>query len=287
MISYISQQIFTIDIGPNMILGFDDGKDVILFDTCIDESVSKKIDKAIGKRVSAIVNSHSHADHIGGNYYFQKKYSTKVYIDEKELSFVTSPELEPALLNGGLCSLAAKDKFLKSKESIAEPIKRNLLLEKGIEVIDLPGHSPSMTGFKIDDTVYLGDAIFSEDIIKKYKVLYLYDADRFNNSLEIIENLPFDRAIISHKGLFDKEEISKIINSNKEHTSEIRSLIFDVANNSTESEILKCLFEKLNINPNLSIYLLIKSTLKGYLSSLQNAGLLEAIFDKGLLWKKR
>jgi len=51
-------------------MGMNTDEGVILFDSCIDESVARKIDKNLSKNISAIVNSHSHADHIGGNYYF-------------------------------------------------------------------------------------------------------------------------------------------------------------------------------------------------------------------------
>ncbi len=287
MISYLTERVFTIDIGPNLIMGLDEGDSTIIFDTGIDESVARKIDKAIGKPTSTIINSHSHADHIGGNHYFQKKYNTKVYAPSGEISFISNPELEPSLLNGGFWDYAAKDKFLCAKPSIAEPLDYDLLSKKGIEPIDLAGHSPSMTGFKVDGIIYLGDAVFSSEIIEKYKVLYLYDVSKFVNSLKKIEETHFEKAVICHKGVFDKEELNKVIESNKIHSTEIKALLIEAADNSSDYEITEYILDKLGINPNLTIYLLILSTIRSYLSSLQNEGVLEPIFDKGVLWKKR
>lgn len=287
MLSYLTEKVFTIDIGPNIIMGLDEGNGVILFDTGLDESVAKKIDKSIGKPVSTIINSHSHADHIGGNHYFQKKYNSKVYVANQEISFVTNPELEPSLLNGGFWEAIKKDKFLSAKPSKAEPLDHNFLKSKGIEVIELSGHSPSLTGFKIDSIIYLSDAVFSTEIIEKYKVLYLYDVSRFIISLTKIEETPFEIGVICHKGIFTKEELKTIIEVNRNHTSLIKNMLIESANNSSDYEITKYLMDKLNIDPTLTIYLLILSTIRGYLSTLQNEGVLEPIFDKGVLWKKR
>lgn len=287
MIQYINEKVFTIDTGPNMFMGFDEGNSVILFDTGIDDSVGKKIDKIVGKPVSLIVNSHSHADHIGGNSYFQKRYNSKVFAEPGELSFLTNTELEPSLLNGGYWEFLLSDKFLKAKNSMVEPIDRGILSQKGIEILDLSGHSPSLIGLKIDKIVYLGDALFSGDIIEKYRVLYLYDVGRFEKSLSKIEELNFEKAVICHKGLYDKEAIHDLIDINKKHTATIKSLILENSQVTTDYEITEAILNKLSIEPNLTIYMLILSTIRGYLSYLQKTGEVEMVFDKGVRWKRK
>ncbi|MGC8768104.1 MAG: MBL fold metallo-hydrolase [Calditerrivibrio sp.] len=287
MIHYISNKVFTLDLGPNMVMGFDEGDNVILFDTGIDDSIGRKIDKFIGKRVSLIVNSHSHADHIGGNSYFQKKYNSKVFAEPGELSFINNTELETSLLNGGFWEYMLADKFLKAKGSIPEPIDKGFLSTKGIEVLDLPGHSPSLIGLKIDKIVYLGDALFSGEVIKKYGVLYLYDVDRFEKSLSKIEELTFEKAVICHKGLYDKEVILDLIHTNRNHTETMKSLILENLQFNTDYEITEKIIHKLSIEPNLTIYMLILSTMRSYLSFLQKTGAVEMVFDRGVRWKRR
>jgi len=100
---------------------------VILFDSCIDESVARKIDKNLSKNISAIVNSHSHADHIGGNYYFQKKYNCSIYVHPSELSFLHRPDLEPSLLNGGFSAQLNSSKFICAKPSSATALNEDFL----------------------------------------------------------------------------------------------------------------------------------------------------------------
>ncbi|MCX8083944.1 MAG: MBL fold metallo-hydrolase [Calditerrivibrio sp.] len=288
MYSYLTDRIFTIDLGPNMIMGCDtDDESVILFDTCIDESVAKKIDKIAAKPVKYILNSHSHADHTGGNYYFQKKYNTKIYIDSREISFCELPELETALLNGGYGLFLTKDKFLCAKKSFADRLDKFDLRSYGIETFDLAGHSPGMTGFKVEDICYFGDAVFSREIIDKYKILYLYDVSRFRRSLDKLLGVPYEKCVICHKGVFDKSQMEHVVNLNKKHVEQVKNIVYDnIDDNIGEREIFLKVVEKLDIELSKSIYLLIFSTIKGYLFDLLEEGLVEVNIDKGFLWKK-
>lgn len=52
-------------------------KTAILIDSGISKSIAKDLDKALLRdhiEIVAIINTHCHGDHCGGNAYFQKKY---------------------------------------------------------------------------------------------------------------------------------------------------------------------------------------------------------------------
>src|SRR5688572_15892780 len=52
-------------------------KKAILIDSGIDKGIAKEVNNAIkaaGATVGAIINTHFHADHCGGNHFFQKEY---------------------------------------------------------------------------------------------------------------------------------------------------------------------------------------------------------------------
>ncbi|MFW9997805.1 MAG: MBL fold metallo-hydrolase, partial [Candidatus Odinarchaeota archaeon] len=70
---------------------------VILIDTGLDQNTAKKILKLLegnGLTVKAIINTHSHADHCGGNNYMQKA-GASIYAPEIESAIIQFPILEP------------------------------------------------------------------------------------------------------------------------------------------------------------------------------------------------
>ena len=78
--------------------------EVCLIDTGNDKDAGKKIKKVLdanGWTLKAIYNTHSNADHIGGNQYLQKQTGCKIYAPGIECDFTNHPILEPAYLYGG------------------------------------------------------------------------------------------------------------------------------------------------------------------------------------------
>ena len=77
---------------------------VVLIDSGNDKDAGRKIHRMLrdrGLTLTAIYNTHSHADHIGGNQFLQSQYDCRIFAPEEELSFVLHPHLEPSFLYGG------------------------------------------------------------------------------------------------------------------------------------------------------------------------------------------
>ena len=77
----------------------------VLIDSGIDKDNAKDIDKALtaaGYTIGAIINTHHHPDHCGGNAYFQAKYpECRVYASKFESLFIETPYLQPLCFCGG------------------------------------------------------------------------------------------------------------------------------------------------------------------------------------------
>ena len=127
-----------------------DDREVCLIDSGNDKDAGRKVRQLLDKNgwsLRAIYNTHSNADHIGGNKYLQAQTGCKVYAPGIEAAFTRYPVLEPAFLYGGYPCKDLRHKFLLAQESDVEPLVEAVLPE-GFELIQLPGHFFDMVGFR-------------------------------------------------------------------------------------------------------------------------------------------
>ena len=74
------------------------GAEAAVIDTGLDKDSGRAIRKALedeGLALKAIVNTHSHADHFGGNDYLTRNLGAEVYAPEVEAGIIQNPILEP------------------------------------------------------------------------------------------------------------------------------------------------------------------------------------------------
>ena len=141
-----------------------DKDNVYLVDSGNDKDVGRKVRQILDKNgwhLAAILNTHSNADHIGGNKYLQGQTGCKIYSGGIEAAFTKYPVLEPSFLYGGYPCRDLRHKFLMAQESIATDFSDESF-PKEIKVISLPGHFFDMVGFRMPDgVVFLADCISS------------------------------------------------------------------------------------------------------------------------------
>lgn len=278
----------------------DDG-DVLLVDSGNDVDAAKKIDKHLRENnwiPKIIINTHSHADHIGGNDYFVKKYGTQIFSVGMECSFISNPLLEPAYLYGGFPFKELKNKFLMAKPSDAIDITaiepsdeydqiRKLLQANGIEIIKLDGHSFNMIGVKTsDDAFFIGDAINGINILDKYHITFIYDVKSYLETLDFLLEYKSKVFVPSHSVVSDN--IMELVNANKNKAFEIMEHVIKICEKPKIFEnILKEIFYSYSLKMDINQYVLVGSTLKSYLSYLYTMGKLEYVFENNeMLWVK-
>ena len=264
--------------------------EVCLIDSGNDKDAGKKVKKILdanGWKLKAIYNTHSNADHIGGNKYLQGQTGCRIYAPGIESDFTNHPILEPAFLYGGYPCKALKHKFLLAQESDAAYLTKDVLPD-GFKIIELPGHFFNMVGFRTpDDVVYLADCLSSRETLDKYQIGFIYDVGAYIKTLEMVKTLSAKMFIPAHAAA--TEDIASLAQYNIDKVYEIAEKIIDICKEPMCFEcILQRLFEAYELVMNFEQYALIGSTVRSYLSWLKDMGRIHAYFENNmLLWVQK
>lgn len=262
---------------------------VVLIDSGNDKEAGRKVRQHLDRQgwtLDAIYNTHSNADHIGGNAYLAKQTGCALYAPGIEAAFTQHPILEPALLYGGYPMKALRHKFLLAQESDAQPLTPEHL-PAGFELIPLPGHFFDMVGLRTpDDVVFLADCLSSQATLDKYQISYVYDVAAYLDTLERIKEMQATLFVPAHADA--TEDIAPLAQYNIDKVNEIAGHILDFcAAPHTFEEVLQHLFTSYDLAMTFEQYALVGSTVRNYLSWLLDSERLSATFTNNrLLWQR-
>lgn len=261
---------------------------VWLIDSGNDKDSGRKIQKILDQQgwgLKGIINTHSNADHIGGNTLLQNRLQCPIYSTPMENAVIESPILEPSFLYGGYPFQKLRNKFLMATPSKAQDISL-ADLPYGMETFPLDGHFWQMIGVKTPDNVYfLADCIFSELILDKYHISFNYDVAAFFKTLDFIETL--DGALFIPAHAEPTKDIRPLAEINRTKATEILDELLNIClSPKFFEEILHSIFEKYTLTMDYGQYVLVGSTIRSYLSYLYDTGKIESFVDNNyLLWK--
>lgn len=261
---------------------------VWLIDSGNDKDAGRKVQKILeaqGWRLTAIINTHSNADHDGGNTLLQSRLGCAVYTTPMEGIIVENPILEPSFLYGGYPFKKLRNKFLMATPSQAQDIAAAKLPE-GMEYFRLPGHFWDMIGVKTPDDVYfLADCIFSEATVNKYHISFFYDIAAAFETWAMVEKLEGRLFIPAHAE--PMEDIKPLVALNRDKTLEILDVLLEICKEPLPFElVLQRVFAHFQLTMDHGQYVLVGSTIRSYLSYLYDGGKVENyVADNLLLWK--
>ncbi len=263
--------------------------DVCLIDSGNDKDAGRKIRQLLDANswhLTAIYNTHSNADHIGGNKYLQNQTKCKIYAPGIDCAFTRHPILEPSFLYGGCPCKELRHKFLMAQESDAQELTQEAL-PQDFEIIPLPGHFFDMVGFRTpDDVIYLADCLSSVETLDKYQISFIYDVAAYLKTLETVKSLRAKMFVPAHAAA--SENIVDLAQYNINKVLEIADKISSICQEPLCFEkILQKLFKDYELAMNFEQYVLVGSTVRSYLAWLKDTGRLSVIFENNmLLWQR-
>lgn len=259
-----------------------------IIDSGNDKDAGRKVRQIFereGWTLKGILNTHSHADHVGGNKYLQNNTGCSIFADAVEASFIEHPILEPAYLFGGFPPSDLRHKFLMAQESAAKPLS-DPAFPKDITPVAIPGHYFGQTGFKTADGVFfIADSVCSKETLDKYTVSVLYDVKGAIATLDLLEASDAKLFIPSHAA--PTEDIRELASYNREKIFAVKAFLLEICSGGlTFEEILQQVFTGFGLIMTFEQYALVGSTIRSYLAWLKEEKLLSASFEENrLVWR--
>lgn len=266
-------------------------KNCLLIDTGIDNTQAGKIDQILtesGLHPRFIINTHSHTDHCGGNYYFHKNYpGCQIYAAVGERLYIENPELQPTILFS--CSPIKKlGKIPRpAKVDYELQIGANKIDDKKFEIQPLGGHTPWQIGITTPDNVcFIGDALFSEDIIKKYSFPNLFDIAQSLSTINLLSELESDYYILGHGDqIIEKNLLCHLVDKNLNNILMYQEQILELLEQPLTREDL---LENITVLNDLSLdfqeYHLVFSTISAFIKHLFDQQLIDYSLENGKLY---
>jgi len=109
-----------------------------------------------GLKITSILNTHAHADHIMGNAAMVQRTGAKIIIHEAESYYLDHPSISTLSLFQAEPSPPA-DTLVKDGDII-------WVGELDLKVIHTPGHSPGSISLYLEAMVFTGDTLFVGDV---------------------------------------------------------------------------------------------------------------------------
>lgn len=166
-------------------------------DTGLDRGAANRIIRAaeaLERPLVAVVNTHAHADHHGGNAQLVRRLGLPVHAPAVEEAVIREPGLEPVYLFGGAVPVAAlRVRFLQAEPSPVDHVFRPgepLVVDgRTFDVVDLAGHSLAQTGIRAGGVLLAADGFFGVEPLRKHGVPYLVHAGQARAALERLRGM--------------------------------------------------------------------------------------------------
>jgi hydroxyacylglutathione hydrolase len=266
-------------------------EEIIMFDSGWKHGEREGIEKLLKKnsfKVTAIICSHAHIDHVGNISYLKEKYNCIVAMPAYE-AFVCSSTVNLKVYYSTMTLTEVTKHFghMVCETDIMILNNQDKIHVCGIKfkILHTPGHSPAhICIITPDDVAYLGDTLISYEVIQGAKMPYAFILREDLKSKEKLYDLKCSKYVVAHKGMYDSN-ITELITDNINFYKNRAERVCDIIEGSmTMEDIMKAVIKTFNIRINsLYRYSVIERMLRSYVEYLNETGVIELNMEDGFL----
>ncbi len=273
----------------------------LIIDSGMDKDAGRDILKQVkklGLTPTALLVTHAHADHSGGAHYLVGQTGLKVYATRVEAAVMAGPILEPLyLFSGAQPPRELQHKFLLAKPCLADVIlagNENSVDGIPVQITSLPGHSTEQVGVAFGETIFVGDAFFTPEIVDKHRIPFYTDMQVGLTTLTTLKTQThsFKHIVAGHGEIYTAAEqanraIDYTMHRLESILEQVRVALADGTPRSL-ADILSAVATAQGATINaLSQYVLCQTTVQSALSTLYARGEVYPLFqNNSLLWKR-
>ena len=263
-------------INIGVVLG--EGGQAILIDSGLGDRSGRRILQALeaeGMRPVAVLNTHCHGDHSGGNAYLVERAGVKVYAPLHASVILRQP------VWGTLCLFAGADPIneLAIPRFSMRPSPVDVIVTEGemtvdgvtVEVVALPGHTGTHTGYIASGVFFLGDALCSEQELENAGIPYGYSVTMRLDTLRKLRSYNCDYYLLAHGDL--RRDIGELVELNRKRVEETLAFILDYLSRqpAEASDVMVAVCEHFDLQlRKVQEFFLLHPTIYSHLSHLHN-----------------
>jgi glyoxylase-like metal-dependent hydrolase (beta-lactamase superfamily II) len=181
--------------------------EAVLIDTGLGDRDGRRILRVLGQaglKPAAILNTHSHGDHCGGNALLVERSGARIYAPPLEADVIENPAWGTASVFGGAEPLPefAVPRYAPRPSPVYQVIEPGTHHVAGVEIemVPLRGHTPAHSGYLVDDVLFLGDAVAGKHELETAPLSYAYSIGQQIETLARLAESDHTGYILGHGG---------------------------------------------------------------------------------------
>jgi glyoxylase-like metal-dependent hydrolase (beta-lactamase superfamily II) len=251
---------------------------LVAVDTGLDRQSAKRIlrvSESLGQPLIAIVNTHAHADHFGGNHALLAKHPhVRVFAPVDEAAIIRQPMFEPQYLWQGAQPFSGlKNKFLLAEASRVDVEFGSddtwIIGQTEFRSILLPGHAHGQCGIVVNDVLFAADSYFGVSITDKHGIPYMVDYKQTLQSAKAVQQVSVSWWVPGH-GEATNDPAADVHHLCVRHEQAFAEVVryVQTASGVTLDELTGAICREFKVTPNNpSAWLLVRTTVAAYVSA--------------------
>lgn len=293
----LADRVWVVPGGVNIGVLANEAGQVVLVDTGLNDTSAKKALKAVreelGGDVVAILTTHAHADHFGGNATVVKRTGAAVHAPAFDEAVLKYPLLQPALLYGGADPIDT----MRGRFMLADASPVDVIIEPGahevagitIEAIPLFGHSPGQLGYLVGDVFFCADVVLPSSVLEKYRIPYLFSLTDHLQALDHAATIAHRITVPGHGAVLENGDLAALVDENRTLAHNVLEATLELtATAQTASDVLQGLLLRFGAPvADAPSYFLLQPTAFAFLTHLHRQGLVaHDVRDGASLWTR-